>query len=430
MAYYYKGVIVAIIVSFCSIPCMMNALSDPGLSKHNSMYVYNYAIAITACIFFFAALPPNLCCENQVRRNEIYYGCLLLMCCCTANATWQNWRLRNSGENEKNENPGLSLDEVYLASPFGMTASFWTNIVNYFFYVAIIFMIDNCISYRNLILYWASATLTSELISILACYTGSHAHLLRCYELMHCGLVFASSWVMFKFLVYTPRCIVSNTCSSNFPQLDKTIILSLFFLIIFCMIRGLAVLNISQLYIREYTQIEPYIAHPSRFGAVWALYTAIYGIPLHVLAMKGLLNQGSPWMIDLSIIYAASLFQGTLVFLSYQFFPSADPKYLPPRWSTKIGSLLVNIWLVSTAYLLMYRCLKNQGYFRRACAKKVPCPPEKVSCPPTEGPKSTSGPTASELKPSQGYATRDEPTPSESRQDVSDVFTLAASESN
>ena len=350
---------------------MRGGLGHSSLSQYLPMSVLCYALLLTASVFFVTALPPNLCCERPVRRNEIYYGCCLLMCCCMANGTLQLWRLQHfASEDAKDEKIHFTFDEAHLLTPFGLSSCFWMNFVNYFIYIAIIYMIDNHISYRNLALYWSGATLTSELVAIFACCTGSHSHVLQYAEYIHIVYIGACSWVILKFAVLLPRRIQIRYAVPRFGQYDFSISICLLILNVYALIRGLGAMDGNQAFIHYYvTQYEPYIAHPSKFGTIWTLYTAVYGIPFHSVVISALLKPGNRWLINMAILYAASVLQGTFVYLSYPFYPIADRPFITPHWLSFFFVLLINLFYVAVVHFLMYRCLKDQGYFHGECLK-------------------------------------------------------------
>ena len=368
--YYYKGVIVAVIVSLCAIPCTRIGLGHRAVSQFAPMYILNYALLLTASIFFLAALPPNACPNRKtrpLRRNEIYYGCCLLMCCCMAGLTLQSFRLKRMGAAKvKHKVEYIIYDEAYLLTPFGMSTEFWMDVVNYIFYAAFVFLIDNNLSYRNIMLYWSGAMLTSEVVATLACFTGSYSRNLKYSEFMHIVNVVAAVWVIFKFLMLKPRRIEGRSSVSKFALLDKIIIVCFIFLSLFAAFRGLAALNGSQYYVKRYVILyEPYIAHPSRFAAIWILYTAVYGIPFQLASVHGLLRPGAEWLINMSILYAGSIAQGTFVYMSYSYFPSSELKFRGKSFVV----IVLNMLLLISAHLLMYRCLKDPCYFHRPCLK-------------------------------------------------------------
>jgi len=373
--YNYKGVIVAAIVSFCAIPCTRIALEDVIVSQFAPMYILNYALLLTASVFFITALPPTLCRSREkgpVKRNEIYYGSCLLMCCCLAGLTLQTVRLKKFGAQKIKHKMGyLVYDELYVLTPFGMSTEIWMDIINYFFYAVFIFMIDNNYSYRDLILYWSGATLTSEMVATLACFTGSQSHMLQYSEFMHIVHVGAASWVIFKFIFLKPRRIDGPRCISKYATLDKCLVICLILYSFFAVFRGLAALNGNQRWVKSYVmQAEPYIVHPSRFPAIWILYLAVYGIPFQLVTARVLTRPGlgAEWLVNMSILYAGSILQGTFVFLSYSFYPSAEAKFkLPKKYFFYV--LGINLLLVIVTHVLAYRCLKEPCYFNKPCLK-------------------------------------------------------------
>ena len=358
----YRGVLVSVIVSLFGVPMVVSGLCHPVMSQFLPMYVYNYSLLLTALVFFVAALPPNICCPDQLRRNEIYYMSCLFMCLCTGSATSQAWRV-HAIPNQPNVKVGyFQYDEPYMNTPFGMSTVIWNDFVNYFIYISLIYMIDNGFNYRNIALYWCGGTLTSEFVSIIGSFIGCNSHQLHYSEIRHIAIICATTWVLYKFLLRQPRCINLPLYCTRFKLLDRLLIVLLAFYSLLGVVRGLGGLGGRQKLVTHYViNYEPYIIHPARFGAVWVLYTAVYGIPFQFAAIKALMRPGSRWLIDMSILYASSLMQGTVVFLSYSFYPTADKKFkIPPRCFYGVMSL--NLVYVLTAHALMYRCLMEPGY--------------------------------------------------------------------
>lgn len=369
----YKGVIVSIIVSLCAVPLIKSALSNNVVSQLIPMYILNYSLLLTAGIFIFAALPPSLCRHACSNRNEIYYMCCLFMGVCTANATLQAWRFRYFGpRNAKVPLPKagyLKYDEPYITKPFGISTQMYNDFFNYILYAIMIYRIDNGLSYRNIALYWCGGSLTSEFVSTIGSFTGYNSHQLHNTEIRRFLFISSTSWVLIKFLVLKPRRIETTSVNTRFVKLDRGLIVCLSFYCVFGFIRGLAGLNGHQKMIIYYiSRFEPYIAHPSRFGAIWVLYTAVYGIPFHLAAIKSLIRPTSEWLVNMSILYASSLLQGTFVYLSYSFYPSSEVKYRIPK-KTLVPVMLLNICLVIVAHVLMFRCLLEPGYFKQICGK-------------------------------------------------------------
>ena len=381
-AYNYKGLYVSIIISFCAMPWMRVALSHPVVSQYLPMYILIYGLLLTSSIFFVYALPPQfLCCNKKkrisIKRDEIYYGCCLLMCCCFGGLTFQTWRLKKFGAGlVKHKVEFFVYDERYVLSPHHMMTEIWMDVINYFFYASIIFMIDNNFNHRNVALYWSGATITAELVTTLGCFTGIHSPNLQYSEYMHVVHIVAALWIVFKFMVLKPRYLERQNSTTSFATFDQIMIVCLILLSMFSAFRGVAALNGSQSLVKKYVaRYEPYIVHPARFGAIWILFLAVYGIPFQLATVRGLLKPGSEWLIDMSVLYAGSVLQGTIIYLSYSFFPSSDRKYRIPS-SSLYGTIFFNGLLIVVSHLLMYRCLKDQGYFHSVCLKilKPPSP--------------------------------------------------------
>ena len=383
--YNYKGLYVSVLVSSCAMPCLRIALSHPVVSQYLPMYILIYALLLTCTIFLGFALPPDFNCHKKkkpLKRNEIYYGCCLMMCCCMAGVTFQTWRLKKFGAGRvRHRVEFFAYDEKYVLTPFHLITELWLDVVNYIVYAAIIFMIDNGFSYRNVLLYWSGATLTAELVATLACFTGVHSPSLQYSELMHVVNILAGLWVVFKFVILKPRYIEGRSHLTQFAFLDKILIFFLIILSVFAAFRGIAALNGNQRFVNIYvTLYEPYIKHPTRFGAIWVLYTAVYGIPFQIAAIRGLLRPGAEWLINMSIFYAGSVLQGTFVFLSYSFFPNSEPRFRIPS-SSLFFVISGNLLLVVVSHLLMYRCLKEPEYFRRPCFRLLkPSTPSSTKC--------------------------------------------------
>lgn len=360
----FKGVVVAFVISFCSIPVLRSALKHNVVSQYLPMFILNYSLLITAAMFFFAALPPSFTCQHLSKRNEIYYMCCLFMCISLAGISFQTYRLNIFWKTSRKKVEFFKFDEPFVLTPFGMSSQIWTDIVSIVFYTLIIFLIDNCISYRNVALYWSGATLTNQLITLCSALTGNYSHKLQFSEVIRVIYTIAAIWVMFKLLVLKPRSIKDRIVHSELRVLDWILVLCLAFYIFYGFMRGIAALDCKQKLIANYVKhYEPYISHPSRFGATWVLHTAVYGIPLHLIFIKNLVKcAGGAWLIDTSVVYAASLLQGTFVYLTYSMYPSSERRYKFPAATLPVV-LVLNVVLVLIAHILMIRCLKEPGYF-------------------------------------------------------------------
>ena len=368
-----KGVYISVLVSLCAIVLVRAGLAHPVVSHLLPMYIYTYSLLLTAIIFFLSSLPPEFCFNLPTKRNELYYMCCLFMSICTGNATMQAWRLEVKYFRAAHKVLYFSFDEPYRLTPFGMSTSIWNDYINYFFYLKIIYNIDNCIPYRNLALYWSGAMLTSELVALMGSFTGLYSNQLQYSEFMHVVNIAASAWVIFKFVVLCPRYISRRSSRGKYRTGDKILVFFLALFIIYHLLRGIAGLNGKPRIIRNFIVLyEPYIIHPGRYGAIWVIYLAVYGIPFHVAAIRALVNSGSEWMVNMSILYAASVLQGTFVYLSYSLFPSAEKTFVIP--SGGLVMVVVNLLLVIIAHCLMYRCLKEPGYFLRHCLRNFPTP--------------------------------------------------------
>lgn len=378
----YKGVIVSIVVSLFGVPMVIAALCHPVMSQLLPMYVFNYSLLLTAAVFIVAALPPNFACLKTTRRNEVYYMACIFMCLCTGSGAAQAWRLRIIPHQPNVKVGYFQCDEPYMNTPFGMSTVIWNDCVNYIIYVVLVYMIDNGMEYRNLALYWCGGTLTSEFVATLGSFIGCHSHQLHYTEIKHFAVTLGTAWVLYKFLVRNPRtsCDI-KLYNTRFKTLDTLITVLFTFYSFFNILRGLGGLGGRQKIVAYYIgHYEPYIIHPSRFGAVWVIYVAAYGIPFQLATIKGLKKPGSEWLINSSILYASSLLQGTTVFLSYSFYPRADRQYKIPPNSFMIV-LLLNIAYVVLAHALMYRCLSEPGYFifRKEHSTKTTCSPSRCS---------------------------------------------------
>ena len=366
LEYNFRGLTISIIVSLSAFPFVRSGLAHPEISGYASMYIFNYALLLSASIIISSSLPPTKC----LKRDEIYYGCCLFMCMCVGGAALQSWRLKKFGADKYQHRVWyLTFDEAYMDTPFGTSTEFWMDVVNYVFYVIVIYLIDNNLPHRNVALYWSGGTLTSELVTTIASFTGSHSHQLKYSELMHVVYIAAAVWVMYKYLFLKPRIICETTYCTKFRRFDRILSVCLVFLSMFAGFRGLAALQGSQAFVLDYVKrFEPTILHPSKFGIIWVLFTAVYGIPFQLAAVKALTRPGSQWLVDMSIIYAASVLQGTFVFTSYSFYASADKQFVIPQ-PVRARVLFLNFLLVIVAHCLMYRCSKETSYFRKLCRK-------------------------------------------------------------
>ena len=351
----YKGVVCVVTVSLSCLPCTMYFLSHRVMSQLLPMYAVGYGILLTAVALFILIMPPDGNFWKFECRGIFYYVCCILACINVVQLSMQFRRFSKPGRFKLST--FFATDEVYLKTPFGMSSILWNNGVCYLIYLVIVFAIDNCSNVRNIALYWCGGMITSEFVIGISLLSGPTSHKLQYSSVVDVFYICVLIWVLNNYLIINPRIVCPGIECRTSKFFDICLIITFLFSIFFTFIRCMGVLNSSQYHIKYYRmKYEPYMGHKSNFGAIWILFSGAYGIPCQILAIYYLYHSRCRHSVDISLLYAGSMLQGTVVYLSYNFYPSSEKAYRFPT-SHLVSVMTFNIGIVVVAHLFLFRCL-------------------------------------------------------------------------
>ncbi|CAK8695649.1 unnamed protein product [Clavelina lepadiformis] len=315
----FTGVAVSILISLTAFPLVELVTTDSSLSAPLPLMLIGFGLLLLIALTLKFVLPQK-CVEEQGKdaveqRGFVYYTCCLFMWACTSDLCLQirNHELFGFRKNTKYFEHG----EAYLVTPLGIFAQFWNGIINYILYVIIIYQIDNKKDSRYSCLYWSGGILTSQFVVLVGAFTGSYSNKLEYSVWLNAVFVFLPLWILQHCWV-KPRPVAKNFTreNSSFPVLDLFLCTGLVLASVFGLIRGLGALGSQTPLIKYYVEAyEPYMLESSKYGAVWPMYVAIYGIPFQLCAIYGLLHPGCQWMLNCSVVYAAGMLQVNVWFL-------------------------------------------------------------------------------------------------------------------
>lgn len=373
----YKGVVCVFVVSVCCIPFTWFLLSHKVMSQLLPMYAVGYGILLTVLSIFFCVMPPQKNFWKFEKRGLFYYVCCILACVNVVQLSIQYRRFSKGGVFKLSG--FFSTDEFYLKTPFGMSSILWNNGVCYFLYLIMIFSIDNCSNIRNLAVYWSGGMMTSEFVIGVSLLSGPASNKLQYSSVVDVFYICVVIWVLHYYLLINPRTYKYGRECRPGKTFDSCLAIAFILCSLFTFMRCLAVLKSSQYHIKMYrSRFEPYLAHKSNFGSVWILFTGAYGIPCQFLAIYYIYHCKCRCVLDISLLYAGSMLQGTVVYLSYNLYPSSEKAYRFP--CSHIAAVMAsNFGLVAVAHLFLFRCLWSYNV-KQICS--YPCNTGNYCCEP------------------------------------------------
>ena len=366
----FKGVATCLCVSMFCAPITTYCLSHSILQNVLTMYIFQYTLFLTVFAIFMYLLKPNSKFGALERRGSLlYFLCCMFTCIAVSQLAVQAKRFNMFGKPKKPLKYFVK-DELYLKTPFGKSSEFSYLFFTFLMSLLMVFQMDNCSSPRNIALYWGSFTVTKTLVTGIGLLSSTFVTKLQFSSIVSIFFFLVSLWVLHYFLVKCPRFIPCQTCFTRGNGFfDTAIVMGLAFSAGFNFFRILALLNSSQKYIKLYEKFEPYMKHSSKFGTAWVLVCAALNIPCCLVAIHSLFRCILKRHLDMSLIHAGSMFQGTLVYLSYDWFPAADKKgRIPEKYYDRIVAL--NIFVVVVAHVYMLRCMwKHKPDFDVKCSR-------------------------------------------------------------
>ena len=364
------GVVTSIIISLTGPPLVLFVSNHDVFSQPIYLMTIGFGYLALIAIFFKKFLSPAGLKPTQLLegRGLLYYTCCVFMFGGCADVAIQSCHVRlfSCGNDTY-----LLHGEPYLQTPFGITTQLWNGIVHYFLQLVIIYQIDNFKDCRITTLYWCGSIITSQFVVLVGALSGSYSDSLEYAVWMNVIFVGLPVWIFYKFLGKPINSFIAESKPTHFDIFDAILVLFLLFAMCFNLMRGLGALGskipIVAYYIKNY---EPYINEPAQFGSTWVLYTAVYVIPFYLSVLFNYTKPMSQWIVNLSVFFAASLLQGTFIYLSYTWYPSSDSNFQIPKDSLSFA-VSINVFLIAIAHLVMYWCLEKWGYFETQLKTRV-----------------------------------------------------------
>ena len=365
-----SGVLVSVLISLTSVPLVLLVSNHDLFSQPIYLMTIGLGLLAVVGVLFMTFLSPSgiKSTKSVEGRGLLYYTCCVFMWGCVADFTIQTCHVNifSCGENSY-----LAHGEPYLQTPFGITTQFWNAIVHYFLQLLVIYQIDNYQDCRVITLYWCGSIITSQFVLLVGGLSGSFSDKLEYAVWLNVIFVGLPVWILCRFLSkpMTKPNLPASKAIFNFY--DVSVYILLLCAMFYNLLRGLGALGSKFPLVLSYVdRFEPYIMEPAHFGCCWVLYTAVYLIPFYFSTLYNFNEPVSQWAVNLSVFFSAGALQGTFTYLSYSWYPSSNPKYRIPEESLSIV-LAVNIMLVVTAHMLMYRYLAKWGYFTTQLKKPV-----------------------------------------------------------
>lgn len=141
------------------------------------------ALVLTVCLLRIL-LPPNECSSSKSSKQKIekrgllYYTCCLFSWSCIVDGIFY---LEVIGTVKGfMASYYLTYAEPYLGTSFGTIGNIWDATVHYFFYLQIIYYIDNGKNYRNSLLMYLGCMIASMIILLIGGLSGSHGGFYPC----------------------------------------------------------------------------------------------------------------------------------------------------------------------------------------------------------------------------------------------------------
>ena len=363
----FSGVMLCISLSFACIPITCFFLLDDHVSQKLPMHIAEYSMLVTALGIFLLCLKPSRDFWNFNKRGAFYYACCILCCAATTQLTVHGMRLNLFGGAKKPKY--FDSDELYIKTPYGSSSELWFDVVSYILYLLMVFQIDNKTSVRNVALYWCGATLSSVFVTGIGLLTGPYATKIYFSSFSLFFYIFFTLWVLRYFIVQKPRFVCGLREGRGSGYFEFVIAALLLYSALFSFLRVLGVFNSNLNFVKNYVgKFEPYITHPSKFGSIWILYAALYGIPCQLKSLYHIHHATYRAATNMALIYAGSIMQGTFVYLSYSAYPSSDQKGRIPKSAFGVVMVL-NIMLIIGAHIFLFRCLRSTPYH----SKKFKC---------------------------------------------------------
>ncbi|XP_067105242.1 transmembrane 6 superfamily member 1-like [Osmerus mordax] len=266
----------------------------------------------------------------------------------------------------------LQKANPYINTAHGHMTSYWDGSAHYLMYLLIVAAITWGASYRAIGLYWMGSFLIHAIVLNTGNVVGKYGIQMSPLFLVHMLYILVSVWACFR-IIRQPCTMEAQPMSVQEAQKKNLLQRPLDFLLAFCLIpatifcvfRGLVVLDCPSEWCQEYSQLyEPYLKDPSAYSRIQMLVSMLYSGPYYVLCLYGLLVPGCHWMTDLTLVHSGAIAQAQFSHIGASLHTRTPFSYRVPADSQAVF-LLVNVLYTLVPQALCYRCVTNPAFFFR-----------------------------------------------------------------
>ncbi|KAM6943131.1 LOW QUALITY PROTEIN: transmembrane 6 superfamily member 1-like [Xenentodon cancila] len=265
----------------------------------------------------------------------------------------------------------------HINTAHGHMISYWDGCVHYLMYLLMIAAITWGDSYRAVGLYWVGSFLMHAIVYILGNAVGKYGTQFGPLFFLYMLYISVSVWACFRiFRQSSTRDVqltdIQESMRTNLLHrpVDLLFVIHLIPAFLFCVFRGLVVLDCSCKWCLDYTQqFEPYLKDPSAYPKVQMLVSMLYSGPYYVISLYGLLVPGCEWMPDLSVVHSGALAQAQFSHIGASLHTRTPFSYRVPAAGQPVF-LLVNILYTLLPQALCYRCCTQPAFFIKPVAEK------------------------------------------------------------
>ncbi|XP_075904191.1 transmembrane 6 superfamily member 1-like isoform X1 [Nelusetta ayraudi] len=271
----------------------------------------------------------------------------------------------------------LRVANPHINTAHGHMISYWDGCLHYLMYLLMIAAITWGDSYRAIGLYWVGSFLMRAIVYILGNAVGKYGTHIGTLSLFHFLYVSVSVWACFRIFAQPISRDVQLTSTQeterkSFLRRPVDLLFAIYLIpaFLFCVFRGLTVLDCSSEWANDYIQhYEPYLKDPSAYPKVQMLVSMLYSGPYYIITLYGLMVPGCEWMPDLTLVHSGALAQAQFSHIGASLHTRTPFSYRVPADSQPVF-LLVNVLYAVVPQLLCYRCHTQPAFFLRLKAEK------------------------------------------------------------
>lgn len=217
----------------------------------------------------------------------------------------------------------LEQGEPYMRTAHGLFINYWDGTVHYLLYLWFLYEMSKGREIGDLGLFWVGSVVNSLIVLLPASFLGKYSNEVKESFLLNIPYLFIP--LIFGWKIYTKHSppMISRR-KADIP--DFLLVVCLFVCIGLYILRGLIAMNSPILLLHRWTtEMEPYIADPSRYPELQLYVYFFYFIPFSVYAIYQLLfHTGNQRKIrDLTAFFAGAAAQGQFAFIGASVHQSA-----------------------------------------------------------------------------------------------------------